>query len=340
MSQNFFNLDYSDLTEARSVHYTLSELSPALQRMAYIGIAFGVLLVAILLVSGNFQLAYVALTMLAVAGGYVVYYVTYALTALRRKDTTGEESFKAFARRNSLRYSKVQAAEDETGPLFFSAGTSKRFLHVAYEGTFATRSFLVGTYYMQVDGNDDLTNFYRVAMARLPEDAPHIILDYRRFGDRLWREDTPVAPKGTTEVVLEGDFPRFYRTYCAPGHVAHREMLRILTPDVMAYILDNLKTFSIEMYRDELIVYAKEPMEYDAQSVRTIAEGVIGLKEQVEAQIKPRPAGSDSPRYITAERQIPRRRLTRRQMAVVAIVGYFLLQAVWVIAAYVVESIR
>ena len=75
----------------------------------------------------------------------------------------------------------------------------------------------------------------------LPKRLPHIYID-AHHGDFL-RGPRYAFPE-ENKLKLEGGFNKYFQVYADPRF--HREALAILTPDVMAVILDNLKDYDIE----------------------------------------------------------------------------------------------
>lgn len=55
------------------------------------------------------------------------------------------------------------------------------------------------------------------------------------------------------ELKLEGDFSRYFKVYIPEG--MQNEALRLLTPDIMAYLIDRAQGFTIEFNNDRLLMY-------------------------------------------------------------------------------------
>lgn len=57
---------------------------------------------------------------------------------------------------------------------------------------------------------------------------------------------------GSQRLRLEGDFDRYFAVYVPPGY--ERDALELLTPDVMACLIDHGRHWDVEIVDDRLIV--------------------------------------------------------------------------------------
>ncbi|KAM9865326.1 hypothetical protein ACIFOC_01857 [Leucobacter aridicollis] len=87
-------------------------------------------------------------------------------------------------------------------------------------------------------------NGFRYLSLRLPRALPHLVIDAR--GNGSLRSLLP----GSQRVSLEGDFDRYFTVYVPEGY--ERDALELLTPDVMACLIDHGRRWDIEVIDDTL----------------------------------------------------------------------------------------
>ncbi|WP_445443748.1 hypothetical protein [Clavibacter sp. km1a] len=104
----------------------------------------------------------------------------------------------------------------------------------------------------------------------LPVPLPHLVLD-ATANDRHG-SDLPASVRGAQRLSLEGDFDRSFRLY-APAEY-ERDALYLLTPDVMAALVDDARDFDVEMVDDTLVFFRRELADY-AEPEPWIAVGRI-----------------------------------------------------------------
>ena len=86
---------------------------------------------------------------------------------------------------------------------------------------------------------------------------PHIILD-AKSNDGLVG-GLGVHLTGQPMVSLEGDFNKYFTLYCPVGY--ERDALYILTPDLMADLIDETLAFDVELINEWMFVYAMQPFD-------------------------------------------------------------------------------
>lgn len=91
----------------------------------------------------------------------------------------------------------------------------------------------------------------------LDRPLPHVVLDSRRNGSPGGA--LPATLPRTTELHLEGDFDTYFRTF--GGSTATRDALYVLTPDVMALLIDNAPDADVEIVGDRLYFYIPRQVE-------------------------------------------------------------------------------
>lgn len=163
---------------------------------------------------------------------------------------------------------------------------------------------------------------FRYLQLRVPRQLPHLFIDSLRNG-RL-RQFLP----GTLRISLEGDFDRHFAVYVPDGY--ERDALELLTPDVMASLIDFGRGWDIEVVEDRMIVVSNR-LRWRTDRDETCA--LLLFAEIVGAELSHQAVSYTDPRAVRPRTQIaePGRRLRRRSgwiaavvvaVAVAAMLGY------------------
>ncbi|MFT2692546.1 hypothetical protein [Clavibacter zhangzhiyongii] len=108
----------------------------------------------------------------------------------------------------------------------------------------------------------------------LPAPLPHLVLD-STANDRHG-SDLPASVQRDQRLSLEGDFDRHFRLY-APGEY-ERDALYLLTPDVMAALVDDAAGFNVEVVDRRIVFFRRDPVDHSApepwEAAGRILEGV------------------------------------------------------------------
>jgi hypothetical protein len=111
--------------------------------------------------------------------------------------------------------------------------------------------------YTTGNGKSKTTHPWHYVIARLPAALPHLILDAR--SNDFLGSDLPSAYSRVGRLSLEGDFDSSFRLYAPIAY--QQDALYVLTPDVMALLIDEAAAYNIEII-DDLVVFFSE-FEYD-----------------------------------------------------------------------------
>ncbi|RLP83130.1 hypothetical protein D9V34_07815 [Mycetocola lacteus] len=125
------------------------------------------------------------------------------------------------------------------------AGRGQRYFELA------NLRFTTGT------GRSARIHHWAFLAVRLSAHLPHIVLDARannRLGTTL-----PLSLARDQILSLEGDFDRHFTLYCPRAY--ERDALQLLTPDLMALLIDHAAPFDVEIIDDYLFVYATRPLD-------------------------------------------------------------------------------
>ncbi|MGM7665968.1 hypothetical protein [Microbacterium sp. A93] len=102
---------------------------------------------------------------------------------------------------------------------------------------------------------------------QLPVLLPHLLFATTATGGLF--DELPVALKRDQRLSLEGDFDRWFHLYTPATY--ERDALFVVTPDVMAELIDNAHQFNIEIVDDHLVFFAPSPADFTAaESWRTV----------------------------------------------------------------------
>ncbi len=89
-------------------------------------------------------------------------------------------------------------------------------------------------------------------VVRLPGTLPHLLLDATANDGR--RSDLPVVLRHRQRMSLEGDFDRHFRVWAPEDY--GQDALYVLTPDVMAALVDHAPGWNVEMIDDRVVFSA------------------------------------------------------------------------------------
>lgn len=119
-----------------------------------------------------------------------------------------------------------------------------------------------------------MTQYYGLVEYRFPVQLPHLFLS--RKGLRPPAFSSFMQPAGGQRLSLEGDFNRYFDTYCPRGY--ERDALYLLTPDVMAAFIDGARDFDIEIIGNRLILRSRSDVVTTDPAVwQAIASAVSAL---------------------------------------------------------------
>lgn len=118
---------------------------------------------------------------------------------------------------------------------------------------------------------------FRFLQMRLPRPLPHLIIDARK-GGRLRAHLV-----GVERVSLEGEFDRHFTVYVPDGY--QRDALQLLTPDVMAVLIDHGRRWDIEIVEDQLVAAsARVAARHDAAEITSLLLFALTVGTQVTEQ--------------------------------------------------------
>lgn len=114
---------------------------------------------------------------------------------------------------------------------------------------------------------------YLAVTLRVP--LPHLILDSTETNGVL--RNLPVHVTSRQRLSLEGDFDRWFRLYVPMGY--ERDALFVISPEVMAALVDHAHRYSIEILGDTVIFFAPETFSFAEEgswlSVEALLSGAV-----------------------------------------------------------------
>ncbi|WP_051701454.1 hypothetical protein [Mycetocola saprophilus] len=105
-------------------------------------------------------------------------------------------------------------------------------------------------------GRRELWSTWGYMVFQLDRRLPHIVLD-AHANNKLGFSNLPYTPDASQRLSLEGDFNRYFTLYGPVGY--ERDVMQILTPDVMALLIDNAAPFDVEIIDDLMFIYSATP---------------------------------------------------------------------------------
>ncbi|TAL41688.1 MAG: hypothetical protein EPN91_10070 [Salinibacterium sp.] len=167
--------------------------------------------------------------------------------------------YSRFAEANGLRYTFRQDNPHESGIIFrhgesvsindrfasaypplFEIGNVQWAGHPLHEGAFRERGYV---------------------KVRLDRVLPHLFLQSQSNARKSLRFSIPANFATSQRLPLEGDFDRFFSLYAPAGY--GRDALYVLTPDLMALLIDRVPGCNVEIVDKWMYVYVPKPLELD-----------------------------------------------------------------------------
>jgi hypothetical protein len=90
--------------------------------------------------------------------------------------------------------------------------------------------------------------------------VPQLVLDSKRNGSSI-----PMMIGSEQKLALEGDFNKYFTLYAPKGY--ERDALYIMTPDLMALLIDETGDLDVEVVDDMLFVYSTVPFDTSSAAV-------------------------------------------------------------------------
>lgn len=202
--------------------------------------------------------AVVATVFVLFVGGVAVFAVVAAVLSTRGRWARWLK-IDRFARANGFEFLPAAPASALPGAIF-QIGNDRRGVEVLRRA--GERELEIGTHtYSTGSGKNRTTHRWGYLALRLDRRLPHIVLDTRANNGLFGGTNLPAAFDRDQILELEGDFGRYFTLYCPRDY--ERDALYILTPDLMALLIDEAAPFDVEIVDDWMFVYAAQPPRSD-----------------------------------------------------------------------------
>jgi len=133
--------------------------------------------------------------------------------------------------------------------MIFDEGSNREVLDAL---TFS-EGFEIGNYqYVTGSGKNRRTNTYSYVRISFPRHLPNMVLDSKQ-NNFLGMTNLPDVYNAAQKLQLEGDFNQHFDVYVPAGY--ERDALYVLTPDVMAMLIDLGGNYDMEVVDNEFYIY-------------------------------------------------------------------------------------
>jgi hypothetical protein len=233
-----------------------------------------------------------------------------------------------FAEANGFTFSANRTASAYQG-VIFGIGSDPQYLTVV-NGTYQGLPFEFGNFYCTVgSGKSSHKRGFGVIEVMLKRKLPHILLD-SRANNHFGLSNLPLY-KDNQHLSLEGNFNDYFNLYVPRGY--ERDALYLITPELMALLIDLGARFDIEIVDDRLYIYQDGDFNLQQQQV---VEQIFRLITMLGAEVQENTARyadaamGNRAANIVAE---PGRRL-KRAFSWVAAVIFILWTAFWIAESF------
>lgn len=173
-----------------------------------------------------------------------------------------DDIFAKFAQSNRFSFTPGSRSPDEIASVF-SKGSS-RAVSDMLSGKIGDFSFREGTFIFQTGSSDNpVTNYLEFMCIELPRKLPQIVINPKKA------QALSDSYKKSQKISLEGDFDKYFDVYVPTNY--ERTALTILTPDVMAILIDKYTDIGIEIIDNKLYLF----YQYDSSLHNMIKSGAI-----------------------------------------------------------------
>lgn len=152
-----------------------------------------------------------------------------------------------FAVANGYQYSPIGDIQPRNGSVFDHNGHSEKIEDMV-EGVLGGHSFRFFRFrYTTGHGKESMDHDQSIMVLEFSGNLPHIVVDSKH------KESLSFPFKTKQLVELEGDFRKYFRLYIPKEYEI--EALSLLTPDVMAQLIDKSSNFDVEFIGHRIYIY-------------------------------------------------------------------------------------
>ena len=179
-------------------------------------------------------------------------------------DTTSLPDEAAFAAANGMSFQTTAPTPKHGGALFEfvqQSGVTSLFTSPAglEVGTLTgsiggAQTRQLGSMTVTTSLSTNLVRSYGYIAITLERAVPQLVLDAKKNGKSI-----PMPIANEQRLSLEGDFDQHFTLYAPKGY--EQDALYIMTPDLMALLIDETGDFDVEVVDDKLFVYSNQPFD-------------------------------------------------------------------------------
>lgn len=199
------------------------------------------------------------------------FFIVLALIYNNYKELAINNVMADFARINNLGFIANKKDPAKAG-LIFSEGHSRILQHAfqlpkLYNAEIGNYSFTTGS------GKSSKIHNYGYLMFEIPRNVPHMLLDAKDNNFMGMFSNLPTTFRNNQSLSLEGDFNNFFTLYAPKEY--ETDALYIFTPDVMRVVIENAKTYDIEIIDNKVYLYTAQHLNLTSKQVIAHAIDVI-----------------------------------------------------------------
>ncbi|GAB3126967.1 hypothetical protein GCM10027056_25480 [Glaciibacter psychrotolerans] len=116
-----------------------------------------------------------------------------------------------------------------------------------------------------------LFNKWHYVAVTLPAPLPHLILD--ATSNRRISTELPVEFKQAERLSLEGDFDKSFQLYSPPEY--RRDALYVLTPDLMAALIDDAGSYNVEIIDSTLVFFTPRAADFSVSETWSSLDALV-----------------------------------------------------------------
>lgn len=149
----------------------------------------------------------------------------------------------------------------------------------------SSREFSVGTTtFSSGSGKNRRKYSYDYAIIDLTKNLPNIILDAKANDVFGVVSDMPELPSSNQKTSLEGNFNDFFTVYSPNTYDV--DVRVVLTPDVMATLIDKAAGYNVEFIDHYAILFTKSVPDGDLKFIERLLTSAVSVSNEIQLQAK------------------------------------------------------
>lgn len=182
---------------------------------------------------------------------------------------------KRFTKANNLIYVGSDYPTELPGTIF-GVGDERCFMGGCAS---SDEKWLIANYsYTKGSGKNRTTVTFGVVRLKLPRKLPHILLDSKK-NNFFILTNLPGNFTSDQKLQLEGDFNNYFTVYAPLNY--QRDALYILTPELMAILVEKGEEYDFEVVDDNLFIYTSIQLNFGRKNMQKTVERMTAIAEQI-----------------------------------------------------------